>query len=190
MVSKAGMFNLRYTVRPGAQFGTKINYSNVKFGQLTLDRGIYAQSHQRSSGNVNASDIERKYGTNVYNYLNNNMSAMQPVIDSITTPELESNAGVTANTSKTSEEVLASVQNASTYGELSAAKTELEVGKDNLTASYNDEVSTYVDENVQAVLSGKTQDAGGQCLFYDGCGCRGYVQCSDMARQGIEGIQC
>ncbi len=153
MVHKTGMFNMRYNIKPGVPFGSKVNYSNVKFGQMTLDRGIYAQTTQRSSGSVNTSDVEKKYGTNIYNYLNNTMPAVQAAVNTITTPELESNAGVAANTAKTSQEVLASVQNASTYGELSAAKTELEVGKDNLASSYNNEVSTYVDQNVQAVLS-------------------------------------
>ena len=63
-----------------------------------------------------------------------------------------SSASVVANTSKSSAEVLSSVTNSGTYAELSAAKTELAVGVDNLTAGFNESSSTYIDEGTQATL--------------------------------------
>ena len=153
MVPKTGIFKSGYVIRPGVKYAPKVNYSNVKFGQITLFSGSYTQGAQHVDSSVNPSDIERKYGTNVYNYLNSALPTIQTAIDIIGNQELQSNAGVNANTTKTSEEILNSVTNSATYGELSAAKTELEVGKNNLTKSYNDEVSSYVNQNVQAVLS-------------------------------------
>jgi len=149
--------SLRTNIRAGQQYRMPINYT-LRFGTLTAstrDIAINPAARRTPAGKPNIVDYENMYGNNIYGILNNNMPVNNDSAQNVQTNNFDpiSNAGGTRSISKSSSSILSAVTNSNTYADLSNAKSDLEVGKDNMKADFNDSLSSYVAENVQATLS-------------------------------------